>query len=81
MTLKTSLFNKGIYKSTVRRYTWGAVLYFIILFMSCGILSNIVRPAFYEVATSCAFLCMSIALYHFVTSNILTDKNNIKTKT
>lgn len=52
---------------------------FIILFMSCGILSNIVRPAFYEVATSCAFLCMSIALYHFVTSNILTDKNNIKT--
>ncbi len=34
MTLKTSLFNKGIYKSTVRRYLWGAVLYFIILFMS-----------------------------------------------
>ncbi|MEE1042628.1 MAG: hypothetical protein UH854_01555, partial [Clostridia bacterium] len=34
MTLKTSLFNKGIYKSTVRRYLWGGVLYFIILFLS-----------------------------------------------
>lgn len=31
MTLKTSLFNKGIYKSTVKRCFWGAVLYFIIL--------------------------------------------------
>lgn len=34
MTSKTSLFNKGIYKSTVRRFTWGSVLYFILLFMS-----------------------------------------------
>ena len=33
MTSKISLFNKGIYKSTVRRYLWGSVLYFIILFM------------------------------------------------
>ncbi len=33
MTSKISLFNKGIYKSTVRRYMWGSVLYFIILFM------------------------------------------------
>ncbi len=33
MTLKTSLFSKGIYKSTVKRYMWGSVLYFIILFM------------------------------------------------
>ncbi|MBQ9757579.1 MAG: ABC transporter permease [Clostridia bacterium] len=33
MTSKTSLFNKGIYKSTVRRYLWGSVLYAIILFM------------------------------------------------
>ncbi len=32
MTLKTSFFNKGIYKSTVKRYAWGALLYFIILF-------------------------------------------------
>ena len=33
MTSKTSLFNKGIFKSTVRRYLWGAALYAIILFM------------------------------------------------
>ncbi len=33
MTTKTSLFNKGIFKSTLRRYMWGAVLYSIILFM------------------------------------------------
>ena len=32
MTLKTSLFNKGIYKSTLRRYAWGSILYFILLF-------------------------------------------------
>ncbi len=33
MTLKTSLFNKGIYKSALRRYLWGSILYFIILFV------------------------------------------------
>ncbi len=33
MTSKISLFNKGIYKSTVRRYIWGGVLYAILLFM------------------------------------------------
>jgi len=33
MTSKTSLFNGGIYKSTVRRYIWGAVFYAIVLFM------------------------------------------------
>jgi len=38
MTLKTSLFNKGVYKSTLRRYAWGSVLYFILLFLSTGIM-------------------------------------------
>ena len=33
MTSKTSLFNKGIFKSTIRRYLWGLVLYGILLFM------------------------------------------------
>jgi len=33
MTSKTSLFNKGIFKSTIRRYIWGSVLYAIALFM------------------------------------------------
>ena len=37
MTSKTSLFNKGIYKSTVRRFIWGAVLYAIALFMCTGL--------------------------------------------
>lgn len=34
MTSKTSFFNKGIYKSTVKRYAWGSALYFVILFIS-----------------------------------------------
>jgi len=32
MTLRTSLFNSGIYKSTVKRFRWGSFLYFVILF-------------------------------------------------
>jgi len=38
MTLKTSLFNKGIYKSTLRRYAWGSILYFILLFLCTGMM-------------------------------------------
>lgn len=49
----------------------------VILLMSCGILSNIVRPAFYEVATSCAFMCLSIALYHLACSGILQKSGTI----
>lgn len=43
MITKTSLFNKGIYKSTVRRYLWGSILYFVMLFLvtSMGILLSI----------------------------------------
>ncbi len=33
MTSKTSLFNRGIYWSTFRRFIWGAVLYAIALFL------------------------------------------------
>ncbi len=49
MTAKTSLFNKGIYKSTVKRYSWGSALYFIILFMFTGmsILLTVERGARY----------------------------------
>ncbi len=32
MTLKTSFFNKGIYKNTLSRFKWGAILYFVMLF-------------------------------------------------
>lgn len=34
MILKTSLFNFGIYRSTIHRFKWGSFLYFIILFFS-----------------------------------------------
>lgn len=34
MTLKESLFNKGIYINTLRRFKWGSLLYFIILFLA-----------------------------------------------
>ena len=34
MTSKTSLFNRGIYRSTFRRFIWGSVVYAIILFLS-----------------------------------------------
>ena len=37
MTSKTSFFNMGIYKSVLKRYSWGALLYFTILFMSTGL--------------------------------------------
>ena len=38
MTSKTSLFNKGIYKSTIRRFLWGSALYFIMLFVFTGMM-------------------------------------------
>ena len=34
MISKTSFFNKGIYKSTLKRFAWGSVIYFIALFLS-----------------------------------------------
>lgn len=32
------LFNKGIYKSTLRRFCWGSVFYFVVLFMITGMI-------------------------------------------
>jgi len=34
MTLSKSLFDKGIYKSVIRRFFWGSLAYFILLFLS-----------------------------------------------
>lgn len=34
MTLKTSWFDKGIYTNTLRRFKWGSLLYFVMLFFS-----------------------------------------------
>lgn len=53
---------------------------YVILFMSCGILTNIVRPAFYEVSTSCAFMCMCIALYHLASSSLFFKKDTLNYK-
>lgn len=49
MILKTSLFNTGIYKGTVKRNIWGSVIYFIILFLmtSMPLISDIDRPTSY----------------------------------
>lgn len=49
MTLKTSFFNKAIYKSCVKRYAWGSFLYFVILFISTvlSVLLNIQRDFSY----------------------------------
>ena len=35
---KTSLFNKGIYKSQLSRFKWGSLLYFILLFFTSSFL-------------------------------------------
>ncbi len=37
MTLKTSSFNKGLYVSTIKRFAPGALLYFVLLFVSTGL--------------------------------------------
>lgn len=34
MTWVTSLFNKGIFKNTLKRFKWGSILYFAILFFA-----------------------------------------------
>lgn len=49
MISKASLFNKGIYKSTVKRNIWGSVLYFIILFLftAMPLISHIDTPDSY----------------------------------
>ncbi len=48
MTSKTSFFNLGIYKSTVKRYLWGGVLYSVLIFMVTGMAIflniGIIRP-------------------------------------
>ena len=49
MISRASLFNKGIYKSTVRRNIWGSVLYFILLFLmtSMPLISDLDTPTSY----------------------------------
>ncbi len=37
MTSKTSLFNIGIFKSVIKRFSWGSLLYFVALFLTTGL--------------------------------------------
>lgn len=73
MTLKTSLFNKGIYKSTVRRYLWGSILYFVILFVTTALpifmmvdprdVSNYIgysMPIIYDITLPSALIAMFV---------------------
>ncbi len=45
MTSKTSLFNKGIFNSTIKRFLWGSILYFAILFISTTLPFLIENPS------------------------------------
>lgn len=79
------IFMSLAYYKLIKKYCSNLPLVFqlsgyIILFMSCGILTNIVRPAFYEVATSCAFMCLTIALYFLAKSNLLFKDEKIQTR-
>ncbi len=81
-SLISIIFISLAYYNFVERFCPKTPLYMkifgqIILLMSCGILSNIARPAFYEVATSCAFMCLSVALYHLSRSGILHAEDKI----
>ena len=48
MISKTSFFNKGIYKSTVKRFAWGSVLYFAMLFITTVLSLYLNTPRGYE---------------------------------
>lgn len=53
MISKTSLFNKGIYRSNVKRFVWGGVLYFVLLFVMTGfilLMSVDVKDVSYDMA-------------------------------
>lgn len=70
MTLKTSLFNKGIYKSTVKRYMWGSVLYFIILFMTTVLPTLLMSEPYYPYVENGSSLLYDG--FHYMVFPILT---------
>ena len=47
---------------------------FALLALGCGILFNVERPYFYEVSTSCAFMCMMIMLFHLVRGGLIFER-------
>ena len=46
---------------------------FLLLALGCGAIFQVVRPYFYEVSTSCAYMCMMISLYHIIRSGIIFE--------
>ena len=44
-----------------------------ILVVGCGVFFNLERPYFYEVATSSAFMCIMIGLYHVISCGLIKD--------
>ncbi len=56
MTSKTSLFNKGIYVSTLKRFKWGSLLYFVILFMITSLLLILTTDTKYRLSADNSFL-------------------------
>ena len=48
MISKTSFFNRGIYKSTVKRFAWGSVLYFAMLFICTSLSMFLNTPRNFE---------------------------------
>ena len=49
-----------------------------ILFVGSGVLFNLERPYFYEVSTSCAFMCAMLALFHLVSCGVIGKKEKGK---
>lgn len=54
------------------------VLGYIMLFMTSGVLTNISRPAFYEVSTSSGYMCMMLFLFFFTKSGVLFKNEDFK---
>lgn len=51
---------------------------FILLSLGCGAIFQVVRPYFYEVSTSCAFMCAMISLFHIFKSGVVFENKQKK---
>lgn len=51
---------------------------FLLLALGCGASFQVVRPNFYEVSTSSAFMCMMISLFHIFKSGIIFERKDNK---
>ncbi len=65
MISRVSLFNSGIFKSTIKRNIWGGVIYFILLFLmtSMPLISNINNSYFFEREYSVPLIYRDTYLY------------------